>query len=283
MPMSLQAVNRFPIKSCRGHSVDRVTVEPWGLAGDRRWVVVGDDGRSLTAREHPRMLLISPVLGDDGRLDLTSPDASPLSVAVPAPDRLVPISVWNSDLDAALAGDEANAWFSKVIGTSARLVHLDDPTRRHPNPRFARPTDYLSFADAYPLLLATTASLGALNDWIAEGPRSEEGPLPMIRFRPSVVVGGSTPWEEDGWRRIRIGDAVFRVVKGCDRCAITMTDADSAVRGKEPIATLARHRRWDGETWFGMNLVPDTPGSVIAIGDDVEVLESVPAPDGPPR
>jgi hypothetical protein len=32
-----------------------------------------------------------------------------------------------------------------------------------------------------------------------------------------------------------------------------------------------------------MNLIPDTPGVTIAVGDEVEILEEVPAPDGPPR
>jgi hypothetical protein len=162
-------------------------------------------------------------------------------------------------------------------------MYCHDPSRRHPNPAFALPTDSVSFADAYPLLLASTTSLDALNDWIAEGTHAHEGPLPMARFRPNVVVSGSEAWAEDGWRRIRIGDALFRVVKGCDRCTITMTDPMTAARGKEPIATLARYRRWDGETWFAMNIVPDTPGTTIALGAEVEVLESVPAPDGPPR
>jgi uncharacterized protein len=283
MPMRLTAINRFPVKSCRGHALQRATVEPWGLAGDRRWLVVDDDGVLVTAREYPRMLLITPALRPDGALELTSPDAPAIRVGVPEPAQLVPVQVWNSSLLAALAAPDASAWFSKVIGASVRLVYLDDPTRRRPNPAFARPTDYVSFADGYPVLLASQASLDALNDWIAEGPRSDEGPLPMIRFRPNVVVAGGVPWEEDGWRRIRIGEAVFRVVKGCDRCTITMTDPDSAARSKEPIATLARYRRWDGETWFGMNLIPDTDNTTIAVGDEVEVLESVPAPDGPPR
>ena len=278
----LSAINRYPVKSCRGHAVAAATVEPWGLVGDRRWLVVDDDGVLVTAREHSRMLLVTPQLRPDGGLELASPDAPPLSVEVPAGD-LVPVSVWKSRLVAALAAPEACAWFSKIVGESVRLVYLDDPTRRHPNPAFALPTDYVSFADGYPLLLATSASLAQLNDWIADGPRADEGPLPMTRFRPNVVVDGTTPWDEDGWRRIRIGAAEFRVVKGCDRCVMTMTDPDTAERTKEPIATLARYRRWDGETWFGMNIIPDTPGAEIAVGDEVEVLASVPAPDGPPR
>lgn len=281
--MKLAAINRFPVKSCRGQALARAGVEPWGLAGDRRWLIVDDDGAQVTAREHPRLLLVTTAVRPDGGLELTSPDAPDLGVDVPDTGLLVPVQVWKSSLVAAPAAPQAHAWFSKVVGKPVRLVYLDDPTRRRPNPQFARPTDYVSFADGYPLLLATSASMAALNDWIAEGRHAAEGPLPIIRFRPNVVIDGSEPWEEDGWRRLRIGAALFRAVKGCDRCAIPMTDPVTAARGKEPIATLARYRRWDRETWFGMNLVPDNPGVEIAVGDEVEILEAVPAPDGPPR
>jgi hypothetical protein len=281
--MTLGAINRFPVKSCRGGAVEQALVEPWGLAGDRRWLVVDGDGTFVTAREHPRLLLVRTSVRPDGGLELSHPDAADIAVDVPAPRTLVPVRVWRSELVAALADPRAGAWFSAILGRPVRLVHLDDPTRRRPNPDFARPTDYVSFADGYPLLLAASTSLDELNGWIADGRRADEGPIPMIRFRPNVVIDGSAAWAEDGWRRIRIGPARFRVVKGCDRCAIPMTDPDSALRGKEPIATLARHRRWDGGTWFGMNIVPDNPGTTIAVGDEVEILESVPAPDGPPR
>jgi len=32
-----------------------------------------------------------------------------------------------------------------------------------------------------------------------------------------------------------------------------------------------------------MNLIPDTPGALVRVGDEVEVQEAVPSPDGPPR
>jgi uncharacterized protein YcbX len=237
----------------------------------------------VTGREHPRLLLVTTELRDDGGLELTSPELPALSVDVPDPAEPAEVKVFTNPVVGVAAAAEAAAWFSKITGEPVRLVYLQDPTGRHPNPRLTRPTDLVSFADAYPLLAATTASLSALNDWIAEGPRSDEGPLPMIRFRPNVVIDGARAWEEDGWRRVRIGPALFRAVKGCDRCAMTLTDPDSAARGKEPIATLARNRKWDGATWFGMQLVPDNPGVTISVGDEVEVLESVSAPDGPPR
>lgn len=281
--LRLTAINRFPVKSCRGQGLPSVTVEPWGLAGDRRWMIVDDDGMLITARERPRLLLVAPELADDGALLLRSPDLPALDVPVPTDGDPVPVRVWKSELDATPAGPEAHAWFSKIVARPARLVYLDDPTRRRPNQRYSRPADRVSFADAAPLLLTTEESLDALNDLVAQGPLAAEGPLPMTRFRPSVVVRGAPAWDEDGWRLLRIGDAVFRAVKGCDRCVMTVIDPDTAAKGKEPLATLARSRRWDGATWFGMFLIPDTPGASIALGDEVEILEAVPAPDGPPR
>ena len=173
------------------------------------------------------------------------------------------------------AGDEAAAWLTKVIGEPVRLVYLDDPTRRPTNPKYSRDTDRVSFADGYPLLLTSEESLDAVNGWIAEGPRPAEGPVPMRRFRPSVVVSGAPAWAEDGWRRLRIGPLTFRAVKGCDRCVFTTIDPDTAAKGHEPLFALARHRRWDGKIWFGVNLIPDSPapGALIRPGDPVEILD----------
>jgi uncharacterized protein YcbX len=278
--LSLTAINRYPVKSCHGQALSSALVEPWGLAGDRRWMVVDAAGEPLTSREHPRLMLVRPEFTEHG-LRLASPDLDDLVVAQPDGHTLVDVSVWHGPFAAALA-ETGHEWFTKIVGEPARLVYLDDPTRRAPNPDFSTPGDRVSFADAYPLLLASGESLDAVNDLIATGPNAHEGPIPMARFRPSLVVRGAPAWAEDGWRRIRVGDAVFRAVKGCDRCVMTVVDPDTAVTGKEPLATLARHRRWDGVPWFAMNLIPDTPGMRITVGDDVEVLESV-ASDGPPR
>jgi uncharacterized protein YcbX len=279
----LTGINRYPVKSCAPVAAQQAVVDACGLAGDRRWMLVGDDDAQLTAREHPRLLSVHVAERTDGGLDLTHPDAPALSVAPPAEDRAIPVRIWRSTVHATVAGDDAHAWFSKIAGASARLVHLHDPSQRRPNPAFSRDRDTVSLADGYPLLATTTDSLAELNRLIAKGPLAHQGPLPMRRFRPTVVISGARPWEEDGWRRLRIGDAVFRAVKGCDRCMMTTIDPDTGTHGKEPIATLARYRRWDGATWFGMHLIPDTPGARIAVGDDVEILEAVAATDGPPR
>jgi hypothetical protein len=140
-----------------------------------------------------------------------------------------------------------------VLEQRVRLVFLDDPRRRAVNPRFARDGDVVSFADAYPMLLASEDSLNRLNDWIADGPRPEEGPLAITRFRPNLIVSGALPFAEDGWARIRIGDATFRVVKGCDRCVLTTLDPETGEKhrvgvGERDDVPVPREPRVHGTT-----------------------------------
>jgi uncharacterized protein len=285
MPLKVTHLYRYPVKSCRGEPLAASSVEPWGLAGDRRWMIVDAGGDVVTAREYPRLLLVTPRFNGGHAIRLTEPSSPDLAVPVPAGDELIPVAVWDSKVLAAPAGAAADAWLSNVVGERVQLVYLDDPTRRRVNPAYSRDSDRVSFADGYPLLLTVEASLDELNEHIAAGPLASEGPLPMRRFRPSVVVSGAAPWAEDSWRLLRIGEVAFRAVKGCDRCVLTTINPDTAAKGKEPIATLARTRRWDGKVWFGTNLIPDAPqrGSSIRVGDPVTVLEQDEHPDGPLR
>ncbi len=97
----------------------------------------------------------------------------------------------------------------------------------------------------------------------------------LRKFRPNLVVAGAPAWAEDGWRVVRIGTARFRAVKACNRCVFTTIDPDTGSKGKEPLTTLARHRRWDGKTWFAINLIPDSPGATLHVGHEIEVVEQV--------
>lgn len=271
--MKLATIHFYPIKSTGGHDVDEAEVQPWGLAGDRRYLITDERGVILTAREEPRLLACLATL-DGGTLTLTGPHAAPLRVV---PDvSMVTVDVWGTPVETTDCGDDAARWLSELAGRPVRLRWLDDPTRRPVDPAYGRPEDRVSLADGYPLLLTSTASLDRLNDWIVEGAleRGEEAPapLPMHRFRPNVVVeGAGVPFAEDEWKRVRIGEVDFRVTKGCDRCVLTTVDTATYTKGKEPIRTLARHRKWDGKVWFGINLIPDGVGR-ITVGDSVTVL-----------
>ncbi|HEY5981704.1 MAG TPA: MOSC N-terminal beta barrel domain-containing protein [Microlunatus sp.] len=269
--LRLVGLRRYPVKSCRGDDLDVAEVEPWGLTGDRRWMLVDPSGEVVTAREANRLVLITPEITDRG-LHLRAPGIADLAVERPEAGPLVDVEIWDDRLQARSADPMAADWFSEVLGRPVRLVYLDDPRRRPVNPHDGASDDTVSLADAYPLLLAAEESLAQLNSWIADGPRAADGPVPMLRFRPNLVVRGGRSFAEDSWQRIRVGEVAFRVVKLCDRCVLTSIDPETAIRTKEPLVSLARHRRWNGKTWFAVNLVPDAPYGSVRVGDPVEVL-----------
>jgi MOSC domain-containing protein len=272
----LDAVALHPVKSTAVRPVLHADVEPWGLAGDRRWMVVDGTGECVTAREEHRLLSVTadttgtdPSLARD--LRLSAPGAQPLDLDVhegPA----VRVTVHGRALEGTAAPADAGAWFGALLGRDdLRLVHVRTP--RPLNPQHGRPGEATAFADAYPVTLASAASLRRLRDWVAQSAveRGEQpaAPLAVERFRPNLVVDGDLePFEEDGWRRVQVGAVEFRVVKPVDRCVMTTVDPATLERSHEPIRTLARHRKWDGATWFAVQLVPESRG-VVRVGDEV--------------
>ena len=266
----LASIHIYPMKAARAVDLGESRVEPWGLAGDRRWLLVDEDGRFISQREESSLARVVVSCGPDcihvsaeGRTDLVI--AEP-----PAGAALLKVRVWSTTLLAAAAGPEADEWFSGYFGRPARLVYLDDPTRRPVDPEYGRAGDVVSFADGYPLLLTSAGSLGELGGWLAA---DGERPVPMTRFRPSVVVAGAPPWAEDRWRRVRIGAVPFRVAKPCGRCLVTTTDQVTGERGQQPLKMLGRRRRFGQQLVFGQNLIPDA-GGVIRVGDPVEILDA---------
>jgi len=268
------------LKSARGVQVESAQVEPWGLRGDRRWAVVHPDGRRLRAAEVPAVMGVTARATPDGGLHLSAPARPDLGAVEVRPPTGPALDVEpGAFLDVAhlVPGEDpaAEAWLSAAVGQPVRLVWLDDRT---PRPIAAEhggtglPDDVVSLADTGPLLLASRGSLRRLDDWVAELAVERGGappdPLDMRRFRPNVVVDGFEPFAEDGWSAVTIGDVAFRVTEACDRCSVTLHDPDTLERGKEPIRTLARFRRRDGLTWFGVRLAPVTHGEV-RLGDPV--------------
>lgn len=263
----LASVHIYPVKSLGGVDVDEAYVEPWGLRDDRRWLVLNPDGTVLTAREQHRMLGVTArPAGGDG-IELTGLDGSTLLVEAPVDGQLAATEL--SRLESVrLATSEAADWLSRQLLQPVRLGWLDDPRRRTvASAHGGRPGDHLNLSDAGPLLLTTQASLRQLNHWIAqtaaECNEDPAAPIAMARFRPSVVVDRpDDAFAEDDWRHVRIGGVEFRFAEQCDRCVLTTIDPQTRVPGKEPLRTLARHRRRDGKTWFGIRLIPLTTGAI---------------------
>jgi uncharacterized protein YcbX len=274
MSPSLVSVHIYPLKSGRAVDLSESPVEPWGLAGDRRWLLVEPDGKCVTQRPDPAMarIVVRYVPGADGAIAVSADGGPARTIAAPSGERgaeMLWVTVWSSKVLAAAAGEAADEWFSRFLGRPLRLVYLDDPTRRQVDPDFGHPDDRVSFADGFPLLLTTVSSLDALGDWLVE---DGSEPVPMNRFRPNAVIAGTPAWSEDGWHRVRIGPVTFRVAKPCGRCQITTTDQFTGERGREPLMMLGRRRKFGQQLVFGQNVVPDTLGTV-RVGDEVEILD----------
>jgi len=277
--VTVTGIGIHPVKSTAIRAVDRATVLPWGLAGDRRWMVVDADGTLVSARELRELFLIqadTPETEGDlsAQLRLRARGFDPIDVAEPV-SPLIDLRMHGNDLQGRPAADTAHDWVRAVTGRpDLRLIWCDDPSRRTFDRDWARPSDHAPYTDSCPVTLASLSSLRRLNGWIIEGAleRGEEppSPLPIARFRPNVVVDGAEPFAEDDWKRIRIGGVWFRQPKRVDRCVMTTISPTDLTSTKEPIRTLARHRLADQKTWFAIHLVPEETGT-IAVGDELVV------------
>jgi uncharacterized protein YcbX len=267
LPLTLSALHIYPVKGLKGIALEAARCTDRGLEHDRRWMVVDREGTFISQRSSPKMATVWTEI-DGGRLVLAAPDVE--SVELPleheAPASLT-VNVWSSTCKASAGPREVDEWLSDYLGEACRAVYMPDSTRRNSNPKYAGHDKRVGFADGYAYLVTSEASLADLNArLLAKGHPA----LPMNRFRPNLVIAGSAPFAEDGWERIRIGEAVLQAAKPCGRCQVTTTDQSTGeVRGPEPLATLATYRdSAEFGVMFGMNFVTAAAGD-IRVGDEV--------------
>ena len=271
MTATLSTIHVFPLKSGAPLTLAEARVETRGLEHDRRWMVVDREKKFVTGREEPRLTLIR-AQSTNGALTLNAPGMPELHVSAPAPDaRRVDTAVWGAAVAPRSASIEADAWVSLFLGRDCHLVHMDADCRRAVKAkydgRYGEDGDEVSFADAFPILLISQAALDLLNSKLAH-------PVPMLRFRPNLVISGTAPHAEDGWKRVRIGAVEFDLVKACVRCVFTTVDFEHGERDPsgEPLRTLIGYRRGDDGVTFGQNLIPRGRG-VLRLGDQVTIVE----------
>ena len=264
-PIRVSELYTYPIKSCRGHAIEQGVIEERGFKDDRAFMLVDADGGMITQREYPRMALLDPRV-EGSLLTLTAPGMPVLRKEYITSGPQVDVEVWQNACKAIDQGEEVAEWFSAYMQMPCRLVRMTDDCQRSVSAKHAiHDHNPISFVDGYPFLIISVGSLADLNS------RMEEA-LPMRRFRPSIVLSGTEPFAEDSWRRIRIGEQVFELVKPCARCVMTTVNPDTTEMGKEPLRTLAKYRRApDGGVLFGQNAIHHGPGT-IRVGDEVEVL-----------
>lgn len=270
--MHLSELNIYPIKSLKGIPLKSSIVEDRGLQFDRRWMLINENNEFMTQRGWPKMATLAvEIVGDGLRV---SENAENKHVIPYAPDNgtKANVKIWKNRCKANVYDAAINEWFSDVLKEPCQLVLMpEETTRKIPHHYAVHSGDRVSFADGYPFLLIGEGSLAELNSRL-------EKPLPMNRFRPNFVVSGSDAFAEDAWKKIKIGETVFHVVKPCGRCIITTTDQEKGIRpNNEPLKTLAAYRTGKigkkNKILFGQNLIADKAGAVVKVGDKIEILE----------
>lgn len=264
--MKIRNLYYYPVKSLAGVATDKLELDRFGPAGDRRWMIVDDEGRFVTQRKYPALARITPQLSTDG-LWLAIPGQGRVEVRVTREERSV--TVWRDQVDGALlAASDASEALSGFLGKAVSLVYMPEAVTRPAHHESLQAIHPVSFADGFPFLVTSQASLDDLNrrlSWAAD----------MRRFRPNVVVeGAARPWDEDHWQSAELGEVPVALAKPCSRCIMTTVDPDTGTRSVdgEPLRTLSRFRRTDGGVIFGVNGVHLQTGT-LRVGDPVRISQ----------
>ncbi|XP_044285653.1 mitochondrial amidoxime reducing component 2-like [Varanus komodoensis] len=245
---TVSALFVYPVKSCRGLAVQRAEVTRLGLRSgdmrDRCWLVIKEDGHMVTARQEPRLVLIS-ITSENGCLILSAPEMNDLRIPVSLPTRnaIQNCRLFGSDIQGRDCGEEAAQWIRTFLKSEPyRLVHFElNMSPRNSKDAFEtfQPSDKIAYPDCSPVMILSEASLGDLNSRL-------EKKVQIRNFRPNILVTECGPYEEDTWNDIIIGDAEMKGAMGCPRCIFTTIDPDTGILDrKEPLETLKSYRLCD--------------------------------------
>lgn len=258
--MVLSEIWRYPLKSAKGLSLTEAQLDQFGLQNDRRWMLVDPAGKMVTQRSCPKMCLIQVieppglVVENSNKapgLVLQWPNQLAFEVAIPNGQHIIKVQVWNDHCQAWLADSDASEKLSAFLEKPVRLVWFPDHHFRQVDLDYANRGEGVAFADGFPFLLITQASLDDLNQRL-------DAPVSMSRFRPNLVIAGADAYAEDHAQGIKIGDQRFKIVKPCARCSIPNIDPLTAKRSNQPAQTLLSYRKTQSEILFGQNLLFDS-------------------------
>ncbi|WP_426231905.1 MOSC domain-containing protein [Pararhizobium sp. DWP3-4] len=268
--MKVTGLNIHPLKSGRAIAQTSVSIRHDGLAGDRRFMLVDPDGKFITQRELQALAQVEATHVAGGVHLKMGTRTATVSFD---PARRLDVRVWDSEVNAAVSEDRASTTLSGWFGRPVKLVLMDDQARRVVGDEWADEAAPVGFADGFPVLITTTASLADLNvTLIAKG----QEPVGMDRFRTNILIDNDEPWEEDFWESVEIGGITFDLVKPCARCIMTTQDQVTGERiGGNPIQGLAEKRmsadRRVPGVLFGWNAIPRSEGT-INLGDGMRIV-----------
>jgi hypothetical protein len=255
----------YPIKSLGGIKVNAATVKDKGLEGDRRWMLVDPNWKFITQRDVHQLSLFKLSFGNEVFEVRFRDDKMEIPFTLNSRSGMK-ATIWNDEVEVIEADRKMSEWFSGHLGQDCKLVFFPESNSRRIDPSYVPENKDVGLADAYPFLIIGQRSLDDLNSRLEQS-------VPINRFRPNFVFTGGEPYEEDLWRKIKIGENQFEGVKPCDRCILTTIDQETATKGREPLLTLSKYRKDGDKILFGQNLVA-LKQSTIRVGEKI-VIESI--------
>jgi uncharacterized protein YcbX len=258
----------YPVKSCAGNTLQSATITPSGLESDRRWMIVdAETGKFITQRKYSKLVRIRTKLEQDS-IALRYLDGSQSYIDVPiSRTQLIETEVWKDRQVCWDQGEQVASWLSEILEKDVRLAYIDEPQLRTVDQAYASVSDQVGFADGFPFLVATTASIAQFNKDLGYD-------ISIMRFRPNIVIDGDSlqPYEEDNWKSIVINGVQYDLVKPCSRCVMPSINPETLERERAVIETLVATRKEGNATFFGQNAVHTPKQGLITVGDGVQVL-----------
>ena len=268
VPMEMVSLHIYPVKGMAGMTVQEAIPEGRGFRYDRRWMMVDPTGRFISQREHPSLATWQSVVeGDHLCINHRHHPEIRLEIGLDhwGQHPFVPVQIWKDTVLAQSSSTSVDAWLQKHLDLSCRLVYMGENSRRPVDPNYALNGEEVSFADGYPYLLTTTASLEDLS-------RRMESDLVMQRFRPSIVLRTTTPYEEDNWKGLQIGSHRFRITKPCARCQVITIDPETTSVEPRVLTTLSNYRRVGNNVMFGMNACWEGGNGTLSLDQKPQIL-----------
>jgi len=244
-------------------------VEPSGLRGDRRYMLVDVNHQFITQRTRPELTRFTLETQEEGFLvkDVLTQTQKLLAHDVHLGSHLK-VTIWDDEVLASVVLDEWADWFSERLQEPCFLVVQDPSYARRIQEKYQTAASaQSSFADALPVLLCSEANFSALADTLGE----EVNPM---RFRANVIVSGSDAFEEDTWAEIQIGEKQrWKGAKPCARCQLVNVNPSDGTKDSQTLRALASFRTFGNKVYLGQQFVPISLGK-IHVGDLIQVIQS---------
>lgn len=300
-----------PVKSLAGVSLDEATIDEYGFKWDRIYMVCEPDTdkksnpngdpnkyRAVTMREVPQFGIIKTTINEDNNTLTLHYDPKSIKLTVPLDcsdlvkqrsPRAISTYIWGQTPDSYDLGSvmpEIGQFFDQVRNSDKGTTTIVAPKERRPVTRSVDQAEVskssadprTSFQDYYPGNLITEHSLQDLYKRVYDNTNGEVR-ISARNFRANMVIAGTKgPWDEDDWKKIRIGQNSWLVACRNVRCQVPTVNLQSGTfePTHEPYKTMQSFRRIDEgakyKPCFGMNLVNLQTGYKVKVGDELRVL-----------